>query len=76
MSNATYRDIAKYLLTQLIFIILGSLFVLSQVFLEWTCPLWVCFAFGAVVIFPLSSFLSFRIMLKKDAHMHLRRSDD
>ena len=72
----SYRTIAKHLLTQIVFILIASLFILSQIFLEWTCPLWVSFAFGAIVIFPLSSFISFRIMLRKDDHMRMRRSDD
>lgn len=71
-----YRVIAKHLLTQVIFILFAVLYMLSQVFMEWTCPLWVSFAVGAIIIFPLSSFISFRLMLRKDTHMHLRRSND
>ena len=71
-----YRVIAKHLLTQVIFILLATIYMLSQVFLEWTCSLWVSFAIGATVLFPLSSFLSFRIMLKKDKHLHARRATD
>lgn len=71
-----YRLIAKHLLTQVIFILLATLYMLSQVFMEWTCPLWVSFAVGAIVLFPLSSFISFRIILKKDKHLHARCATD
>lgn len=72
----THRAFAHSLLTQVIFIILASSFVLSQVVFGWSCPLWVSFFVGAVIFLPFSSFISFRIMLHRETLMSLRRHSD
>lgn len=71
-----HQPFTHNLLTQAIFMTLSTLFVLSQILFAWSCPLWVSFATASVVFFPLSNFISFRIMLRKESHMRLRRDED
>lgn len=74
MSN--HRSFAYSLLTQVIFIVLSAFFILSQVLFGWSCPIWCSFFAGAVILLPISSFISFRIMLRREEHMGLRRHSD
>lgn len=73
---SSHRSFAYSLLTQVIFIVLTAFFILSQVIFDWFLPLWFSFFVGAAIILPLSSFISFRIMLKREDSMGLRRHVD
>jgi hypothetical protein len=47
-----------------------------MIIFEWSCPLWVSFALGTVVFLPLSSFISFRVLLWRASTLQVRRHDD
>jgi hypothetical protein len=74
--SSNHRAFAHSLLTQVIFIVLAAFFVLSQILFNWSCPIWCSFFAGAVIILPISSFISFRIMLYREQKMGLRRHSD
>ena len=71
-----HRPFTNFLLNLTIFMILSTLCVLGQVIFALEFPLWLSFAIGTAIFYPISVFIGFRMMLHLERPMRMRRDDD